>query len=226
MLDHVDLEVARGEITALLGPNGAGKSTLMRIIATVMEPTSGTIRIDEVDRVDDPAAARRVLGMVIGDERSHYWRISGRENIAFFTRLRGVPRDEALERADELLSLVDLADAADQPVLEYSSGMRARLSLARSLIGDPAFLLLDEPTRSLDPSAAMGFRRLAAGLTRSQGAGMLIATHDLHEVAAIADQVVVLQKGRVVLRMKTRGVDIAALESAYMTAVEDQSSPR
>ena len=142
-LDGVSLHVERGDVVALLGPNGAGKSTLLRILGTTVLPDSGSATVGGHDVVRDAMAARRSMGVMIGDERSHYWRISGRRNLAFFAALVGLPRSEAATRAELLLDAVGLTDAADRPVLGYSSGMRARLSLARALLADPPLLLLD-----------------------------------------------------------------------------------
>jgi ABC-2 type transport system ATP-binding protein len=219
-LDGVSVEVRPGEIVALLGPNGAGKSTLIRILGTTVLPDSGSATVAGADVVRDPVTARRSLGLMIGDERSHYWRISGRRNLTFFAALVGIPRREATARATELLHAVGLADAADRPVLGYSSGMRARLSLARALLADPPLLLLDEPTRNLDPLAAARFRTSASRLAGEGRTGILFATHDLHEAVAISTRILVLSAGRIVLEESTRGLDAARLESAFLAAVE------
>ena len=219
-LAGVDLNVARGEIVALLGPNGAGKSTLLRILGTTVTPDAGSVSIAGVDAVADPAEARRRVGLMIGDERSFYWRLSGRRNLAFFAALHGMRRGEASARAAVLLDAVGLAQAADRPVLGYSSGMRARLSLARALLTDSPLLLLDEPTQNLDPLAASQFREMALSLAHDRAAGILFATHDLHEAVAIADRITVLSEGRVVLEQATKGMDAARLESAFLQAVE------
>jgi ABC-2 type transport system ATP-binding protein len=218
-LDGLDLDVERGEIVSLLGPNGAGKSTLLRILGTVVLPDQGTASVCGADVVANPAAARRQVGLMIGDEHSLYWRLSGKENLAFFAALHGFRRQQALRDAAELLDLVGLAEAADRPVRGYSSGMRARLSLARALLAAPPLLLLDEPTRSLDPLAAIEFREMAVRLTRGRQAGILLATHDLHEAAAVSDRIVVLAAGRVMLDEPATGMEPARLESAFLEAV-------
>ena len=219
-LDGVNLEVHPGEVVALLGPNGAGKSTLIRILGTTVIPDSGSATVGGHDVVRDPVDARRSLGIMIGDERSHYWRISARRNLAFFAAMVGIPRREAAARAERLLDAVGLTDAADRPVLGYSSGMRARLSLARAMLADPPLLLLDEPTRNLDPLAAARFRESASQLAGERGDGILFATHDLHEAVAISTRVLVLSAGRIVLEESARGLDAARLESAFLAAVE------
>jgi ABC-2 type transport system ATP-binding protein len=219
-LDGVSLDVEPGEVVALLGPNGAGKSTLIRILGTTVIPDSGSVTVRGHDVVRDSIAARRSLGLMIGDERSHYWRISARRNLAFFAAMVGLPRREAAARAERLLDAVGLTDAADRPVLGYSSGMRARLSLARAMLADPPLLLLDEPTRNLDPLAATRFRESVSRLAGERGDGILFATHDLHEAVAISTHILVLSAGRIVLEEPARGLDAARLESAFLAAVE------
>jgi ABC-2 type transport system ATP-binding protein len=219
-LDGVSLDVEPGEVVALLGPNGAGKSTLIRILGTTVIPDSGSVTVGGHDVVRDAIAARRSLGLMIGDERSHYWRISARRNLAFFAAMVGIPRREAAARAERLLDAVGLTGAADRPVLGYSSGMRARLSLARAMLADPPLLLFDEPTRNLDPLAAARFRKSASRLAGERGHGILFATHDLHEAVAISTRILVLSAGRIVLEEPARDLDAARLESAFLAAVE------
>jgi ABC-type multidrug transport system ATPase subunit len=219
-LDGLDLDVKPGEIVSALGPNGAGKSTLLRILGTTVLPDAGTASVGGIDVVSDPVAARRQVGLMVGDERSLYWRLSGRGNLAFFAALQGMRRREALTRAGELLELVGLSDAADRHVLGYSSGMRARLSLARALLARPPLLLLDEPTRSLDPLAASDFRKTAGRLAHQHQTGILLATHDLHEAVAVSDRVVILSAGRAVLEERASEIDAQRLEAVFLEAVE------
>ena len=218
-LRGVSFDVAPGEVVALLGPNGAGKSTLLRILGTTILADSGTVTVAGHDVLKDAAAARRSLGVMIGDERSHYWRLSGRRNLHFFAALAGMSRREAPLRAQELLEEVGLAAAADRPVGEYSSGMRARLALARALLADPPLLLFDEPTRTLDPLAASSFRESIREVTRDGNAGVLFATHNLHEAVAISTRILVLSAGRIALEQDADGMGADRLESAFLEAV-------
>jgi ABC-2 type transport system ATP-binding protein len=216
-LRGVDLEVPWGAIVALLGANGAGKSTLLRILGTTVLPSRGRAAVAGNDVVAHPAAARRCLGLVLGEERSWYWRLSGRDNLEFFAALQGLRRSDARARAGELLAEVGLAEAADRRFDRYSSGMRARLSLARALLCEPPVLLLDEPTRTMDPVAASAFR----GEVRRQaaaGRAILFATHDLHEAAAIASRVVVMADGRVAAIVDDP-TDAASLEETLVRAL-------
>jgi ABC-2 type transport system ATP-binding protein len=170
-------------------------------------------------------AARRAIGLMVGDERALYWRLTGRENLEFFAALHGIRRQAAVERAGELLAGAGLDAAADRPVSGYSSGMRVRLLLARALATEPPLLLLDEPTRTLDPQAANAFRSMARRLAGEQDAGILFATHDLHEAVAVADRIVVLSRGRIVLEQESGATDAAGLEAAFLDAVAEHARP-
>ena len=217
-LDGVDLDVGGGEVVALLGANGAGKSTLLRILSTTVLPDEGVAWVAGNDVVAEPLAARRALGVALGDERSWYWRLSGRQNLEFFAVLYGIRRKEARRRVQALLGEVGLNHAADRRFDGYSAGMRARLSLARALVASPPVILLDELTRSLDPVAASDFRTQVRRLASEQGRAILFTTHDLHEAADTADRVVLLSGGRVVA-MEEKFADAAALERAIVAAV-------
>ncbi len=216
-LEGVDLDVPRGSVVALLGPNGAGKSTLVRILATTVLPDAGAASVMGHDIVSQASAARSSLGLMLGNERSWYWRLSGRRNLEFFAALHGMRRAAARARAEEVLRLVDLADVADRRVGEYSSGMRARLALARAVLQMPPVLILDEPTQNLDPVAAANFRDTVVQLSQERGVSILLTTHNLHEAAVLADEVIVLALGRVVSR-KPSGVDAAELEATMLSA--------
>ena len=221
-LAGVNLDVAPGEVVALLGPNGAGKSTLLRILGTTVLPDQGTATVVGHDVTDDPSAVRRRIGVTLGDERSWYWRLSGRQNLEFFGAMYGLRRRAARARAAELLRDVGLERAADRRFDGYSSGMRARLSLARALLTEPSVLLLDEPTRAIDPVAAVDFRDRVKQLASKDGRSLLLATHDLYEAAAVADRIVVLGGGRVRAE-RDGGADPSELE-AELLSLEDRRS--
>jgi ABC-2 type transport system ATP-binding protein len=194
-LDGVSLAVPPGEIHALLGPNGAGKTTLLRLLAGLMTPTEGTVRVLGRPVERKAREARGLVGLVPSGDRSFYLRISGLENLSFFGRLNGLRRRAAFARAAELLDHVGLGDAARRPVGTYSHGMQKRLSVARALITDPAVLLVDEATHDLDPEGARRIRGLVADCAE-RGAAVVWATQRLDEIRSFADRVTLLAHGR------------------------------
>lgn len=217
-LGGVSLTVAPGEIVALLGPNGAGKSTLLRIIATLMDADAGRVRLAGHDTAADPLAARAAIGVMLGEERSLYWRISGRRNLNYFGALQGLERAAAQQRTGELLERFDLTAVADRRCGEYSTGMRARLGLARALIAKPPVLLLDEPARSLDPVAAADLRGLLSRLAGEERTAVLYATHDLHDAAEVADRTLGLSRGLIAFE-HAAGTSAAELERSLLELV-------
>ena len=197
-LRHVDLEARPGRILGLVGPNGAGKTTLIRIIAGLLDPDAGRVLVDGHDPATDPGAAARALGLVLADDRSLYWRLTGRQNLEFHGALFGLSRRDAAARADDLLAAAGLADN-DRRVFGYSTGMRARLAIARALVHEPRVVVLDEPTRSLDPIAARGLCAVLRHLADS-GCTILLSSHRLDELERVADDVAVLVAGQVTFR--------------------------
>ncbi len=214
-LRGVSLRVRTGEVVALLGPNGAGKTTLLRILATAVLPERGEALVAGHDVTREPLAVRQKVGVALGDERSWYWRLTGRRNLKFFAALYGIRGREADARIAEVLRRVGLDEVSDRRFDGYSSGMRARLSLARSLINHPRVLLLDEPTRNLDPIASSEFREVLAKLARKRGVSVLFATHDLHEAAELADRVLGLSAGLVAFE-RGSGTTAVELEAAIV----------
>jgi len=201
-LDGVDLELAEGEVHALLGPNGAGKTTLVKIISTVLLPTSGTVEVQGHDVARDPRAVRRVVGVVFGGERGLYTRVSARRNLLFWGAMYGLQGRDLSKRADFLLERVGLAGRADEPVETFSRGMKQRLHLARGLVHDPRVLFLDEPTSGMDPVAAREFRNLVREL-QSEGRSVLLATHDMAEATDLCQRVTLIDHGKVLLSERT-----------------------
>jgi len=197
-LVDLDLEVSAGEIFGLLGPNGAGKTTFLRVLAGLVLPTSGRALVQGVDVARDDRAVKRSIGFMTSDERSFYWRLTGRENLEFFGRLYGLDLGEARRVSASLLGVVEMEPVADRPFMGYSSGMKQRLAIARALLHDPPVLCLDEPTRSLDPIAAKHLRRFVIDrLNREGGKTILLATHNLQEAEELCGRLVVLDRGRV-----------------------------
>jgi ABC-2 type transport system ATP-binding protein len=182
-----------------------------------MLPTSGVVKVAGYDISRRPAAARAQIGLVLSEERSFFWRLSGQANLEFFGALQRLSRPVVRQRAEEALAAVGLSDVAGRRVDRYSTGMRARLSIARSLIGHPSVLLLDEPTRSLDPVAGREVRTMVKDLAIKRHAAVLYTTHDLHEAAAIASKTMILVRGRIA-RWLPEGTNAAQLEEALVAA--------
>ncbi len=198
-LAGVSLDIPRGGFFGLLGPNGAGKTTLFKILATLVRPDAGGVEVDGIDVQRDPTAVRAVLTPVIADERSLYWRLSGPENLRLYAALYGVPASQRDSRIRGLLETVGLADAADRMVGTYSSGMKQRLLIARALLSRPSVLLLDEPTRSLDPVSARDFRQfLRQEVAGRQGCTVVLATHNADEAFDLCNRLAVLNRGALV----------------------------
>lgn len=192
----VSFSVAEGEIFGVLGQNGAGKTTIFKMLSTLILPDSGSARIAGFDVVSDENSARRVLAPVIANERSLYWRLSALENLRLFTAMQGLYGAEARSEEQRVLRATGLTDTGEKMVGAFSSGMRQRLLIARALIGRPRVLLLDEPTRSLDPISARDFRRfLSDTVVKEEGCTVLLATHDADEVWDLCDRVGVLERG-------------------------------
>lgn len=201
-LDQVTVQVGQGEVHGLLGPNGAGKTTLIKIISTVLLPTSGSVRVLGHDVAREPRAIRELVGVVFGGERGLYQQVSARRNLHFWGALYGLRRPQLTRRSLALLERVGLADHADAPVETFSRGMKQRLHLARGLVHDPRVLFLDEPTSGMDPVAALEFRTLIREL-QGEGRSILLATHDMAEAQSLCDCVTLIDHGRVILSDRT-----------------------
>jgi ABC-2 type transport system ATP-binding protein len=195
-LDDVSLEIPEGEVHGLLGPNGAGKTTLVKILSTVLVPTSGRARVLGHDVVEETRSVRPLIGIVFGGERGLYWRLTGRQNLEYWGALYKLSSSRTRSRAQELLDRVGLTERADERVETYSRGMKQRLHLARGLVGDAKVLFLDEPTTGMDPLAAREFRTLIAEL-KGEGRTILLATHDLVEAETVCDRVTLIDRGTI-----------------------------
>ncbi|MDD4161863.1 MAG: ABC transporter ATP-binding protein [Methanothrix sp.] len=197
-LEGVNITVRKGEVLGLLGPNGAGKSTLIKILCTLILPTEGNAYVNGYDVVKEGQKARSSIGFVTTDERSFYWRLSGRENLQFFATLHNLPQAQVKDRIDELLDVVHLKNRADEPFLNYSAGMKQRMAIARGLLNDPKVLFMDEPTRSLDPGAAKSLRDfIREHIVEERGKTVFISTHQLDEAEQLCDKVAILDEGRI-----------------------------
>jgi ABC-2 type transport system ATP-binding protein len=197
-LSDVSFEVREGEMFGLLGPNGAGKTTLLKMIAGLSVPTAGSISLDGTDVYRHPKEIQRSLGLVTCDERSFYWRLTGRQNLEFFATLYGIPRQEASRRMEELFETLSLSEAADRLYAGYSSGMKQKLAIARGLLASPRLVLFDEPTRSLDPLSAARIRDwIHNDRLQHRKRIQILATNLLHEAEMLCDRVMILNHGRI-----------------------------
>lgn len=191
-VDDITFDVGAGEIFGLLGHNGAGKTTTIRMLTGRTRPTSGRASIAGHDVVSDLTAVKPIINLVFEDQNL-YDRMSGRENLTFFADLYDMPRS----RVDELLEAVNLVDAAKQKVKSYSTGMKQRLLIARSLINEPRLLFLDEPTRGLDPTSARDIRQIVSDLS-DRGTTVFLTTHYMDEADELCDRVAFLSQGKIV----------------------------
>ncbi|MHB8413068.1 MAG: ABC transporter ATP-binding protein [Candidatus Acidiferrales bacterium] len=197
-LAGISFSVEPGETVALIGENGAGKSTLLRVLATLILPTRGHAQISGCDVERDGPNARKYLGYFTSGDEGFYGRLTGRENLRLFAAMNNLFRAPAARRIGELADLLGLVDVLDRQARTYSTGKLQRLGLARSLLHTPSVLLLDEPTRSLDPLTAAEFRRfLKSEIVGRLGTTLLFASHTLSEVEELADHVVLLGEGHV-----------------------------
>ncbi|HZD60062.1 MAG TPA: ABC transporter ATP-binding protein [Anaerolineae bacterium] len=197
-VDEVTLQVNEGEVFGLLGPNGAGKTTLIKMLCTLIRPTSGRASVGGVDVLEAEDAAKRLIGLVAADERSFYWRLTGRENLEFFASLYNIPRNGLKRAVDEVVEQVGLSGAADNMFYSFSSGMKQKLGIARALLINPKVLFLDEPTRSLDPITAQNIKVLIRKqFADSQGRTIFLSTHRLDEAEQLCDRIAIMDKGRI-----------------------------
>lgn len=195
-LDGLDLAVAPGTVCGLLGPNGAGKTTAVRILATLADADSGRARVAGHDVAAEPDRVRAAIGLA-GQYAAVDEKLTGRGNLRMFGRLYHLPRREAHRRADELLERFGLADAADRQVQGYSGGMRRRLDIAMSLIGDPQVVFLDEPTTGLDPEGRLEVWKVIQDLS-SAGTTVFLTTQYLDEAEKLADRIAILHGGTII----------------------------
>ena len=213
-LEDISLTVKAGEVLVLLGPNGSGKTTMLKLVSTMLLPDRGRVLVEGADSQRDSQVARRHVGFAVAAERSFFPRLSARENLDFFAALDNVPRKSRSRRVDTMLERVGLADAGDTLVMKFSSGMYQRLGIARALIKEPSVILLDEPTRSLDPAAAGHFWNLVRELP-AHGATVLLATHTFAEAVAVGDNVAVLLGGQLAGYKKVAGTNVEELRMFY-----------
>ncbi|MCB1026023.1 MAG: ABC transporter ATP-binding protein [Acidobacteria bacterium] len=193
-LRDISFDIEQGEIFGLIGRNGAGKTTLTKIIATLVQPTSGKVLVNGYDSIENDVKVRSLVGLATAEERSFYWRLTSTQNLLFFARLYGMTDKAAKLRIDELFERLDLQDLAKRRFSNLSTGNKQRLAIARALIPNPPILLLDEPTRSLDPLAAANMRKLIGSI---EGVSILLTSHNLSEIEELCDRVAIISDGSI-----------------------------
>ncbi|GAA2216519.1 daunorubicin resistance protein DrrA family ABC transporter ATP-binding protein [Nonomuraea monospora] len=218
-LRGMDLEVSSGEIFGLVGPNGAGKTTLIKILTTLLLPTSGRANVLGHDVSSQARDVRRGINFLLGGERGLYWRLSAEDNLRYFADLYRLPPKEGRRRARELLELVGLDDRREQRVEGFSKGMKQRLHLAKALINEPQVLFLDEPTIGLDPVAARQFRALVQEVRATQGSTIMLTSHYMWEMEALSDRIAVLIDGTIRHLDTPTGLRTAAVGSHVVDLV-------
>jgi ABC-2 type transport system ATP-binding protein len=195
-VNRVNFSVSAGEILALLGPNGAGKTTTVRMLASILAPTSGRAWVNGHDTVTDAQAVRHQVG-ILTEFPGLYLRMKGLEYLDFFGQLQGLSAERRRKRSEELLERFGMLEAANQRVGEYSKGMRQKMALVRALLHDPPVLLLDEPTSAMDPHSAKQVRDCIRDL-RGERRAVVICTHNLPEAESLADRIAIIRRGQII----------------------------
>lgn len=215
-VDGVSLKLNNG-VYGLLGANGAGKTTLMRMICGILKPTSGTISFDGTDVSTEEY--RSVLGYLPQDF-GYYPEFSGMDFLLYMAALKGIPKSQARRKANELLQLVSLQDAAKKKIKTYSGGMKQRLGIAQALLNDPKLLVLDEPTAGLDPKERVRFRNLIE--SRGRNSIVLLSTHIVSDIEHIADDILMMKAGQLIYNGKW-DMTMGALEEFYLSQFSEEN---
>lgn len=225
-VDGISFQVEKGEIFGLLGQNGAGKTTTIKMLITLLAPTSGTCKVLGCDTFGEEKKIRSRINFIFGGEMGVYRRLSGRDNLKYFSNLYHISAEVSSQRIQEILKLVGLVEAADQLVETYSKGMIQRLQIARGLINDPEILFMDEPTVGLDPVGARDLRDSIKAL-KEKGKTVLLTTHYMYEADELCDRIAILKKGHLLQlgtpeQIKAAVPGAESLETAYIQLVEEE----
>jgi ABC-2 type transport system ATP-binding protein len=225
-LNKVNINIHPGELFGLLGPNGSGKTTMIKCLSTILIPDQGTATVNGFDVNKETSMVRASLGMVVGGERTLYWKLTARDNLMYFSSLYKMKKQHATKRVQELLETFNLSDRADERLEDYSTGMRQKVAIARALLHDPPILLLDEPTLGLDPNFSRQIRKQIRDLSQKQGKTVLLTTHYMDEADQLCDRVAFINNGNIVAtdtpnRLKTMVKDKELVEIAVYRPPED-----
>jgi sodium transport system ATP-binding protein len=226
VIRDVSFAARDGEITGLIGPNGAGKTTMFRLICTVLRPDLGTTLIDGIDSQREPLQARHRLG-VLPDIRALYTRLTAREHLRYFGELHGLRSGELDARIEELVATLRMEDFIDRRAKGFSRGQQMKVSLGRALVHRPHNIMLDEPTNGLDVATSRAVRELLRRM-RAEGRCILLTSHIMQEVGVLADRIIVLAEGRVVLQGTPaelrRATGLVELEEIFMAATQEAAA--
>ena len=196
-VDNVSFEVNPGEIIGLLGENGAGKTTTLRMLATMLKPTSGNAMIDGYNSIDNPNKIRERIGILFGGDVALYDRLTGRENMIYFAKLNGMSDLEADQAVNKITSELEMSDYIDRPVGKYSRGMKQKVSLARSIIHQPDVMLFDEPSTGLDVLSSKLIHDFILKCKKDNKA-IVFSSHNMYETEKLCDRIIIIHKGKIV----------------------------
>lgn len=210
---NICMEIEKGKIIGLLGINGAGKTTTIKMLSTLLLPTSGSITVDGIDAIKNPMMVKKRINMVAGGERMIYWRLTGRENLWYYGQIYGIDDKILSRRIDELLNLVGITDKQDTPVENYSKGMKQRLQIARGLINNPDYIFMDEPTLGLDALIAKELRDHVKKIACEDGKGILLTSHYMAEIEELCDYVYILNKGEIIEKGTPKNLAMLGLKN-------------
>ncbi len=228
-VDHISFEVHKGELFGFLGPNGAGKTTTMKMIAGLLQPTSGVIKVGGFDIQKEPLEAKRLIGY-IPDRPFIYEKLTGREFMMFVAGLYGIFKKEAAKEAERLLEEFGLTEHADEMVENYSHGMKQRLTMASALIHKPKIIIVDEPMVGLDPRGSLLIRRTFRRLCEEEGVAIFLSTHTLSIAEEVCDRIGIIDHGRIIalgsldeLRQRAKSEELG-LEELFLTLTEQATT--
>jgi ABC-2 type transport system ATP-binding protein len=200
----ISMQIDKGKIIGLLGINGAGKTTTIKMLTTLLSPTSGTYVMDDIDAIKYPTEIKKRINMIAGGERMIYWRLTAYENLWYYGQIYNVPNHILKKRIDELLELVGLEQKKNVPVETFSKGMKQRLQIARGLINNPEYLFLDEPTIGLDAIVSKELRNHIKHLAINENKGILLTSHYMSEIEELCDYIYILSEGVLIKQGTTK----------------------
>ncbi|SKA96056.1 sodium transport system ATP-binding protein [Caloramator quimbayensis] len=223
-VDNINFTVSEGEIVGLLGENGAGKTTTLRMIATMLKPTSGTALINGYDLLKEPDKVRSNIGILFGGEAGLYDRLTARENIKYFADLNNMNENESRENIDRLVKMLDMEEYVDRRVGKFSRGMKQKVAIARSIVHNPKVMLFDEPTLGLDVTSSKIVQDFILSC-KNENKAIVFSSHSMQEVEKLCDRIVIIHKGKIIEDMRVddfKGKYGEDFEKAFVGLVGDK----